>query len=228
MARVVVIEDDPDQQEILQYNLGAAGHQVCLVPTGAEGLRVAYEERPDIVLLDLTLPDMPGTEVCKELKSAGAMRKTRVIIVSAKGEEIDRVVGLELGADDYVVKPFSVRELLLRMRAVMGLAQPSQTAKAVAFGSLQLDQDAHRVWVDGAEVVLTALEFRLLATLCDRKERVQSRDQLLVDVWGVGPSGDDRRVDSHVRRLREKLGSAGKHVQTLRGVGYRFSTAAGE
>jgi two-component system phosphate regulon response regulator PhoB len=223
MARVLVIEDDPDQQEVLRYNLAAAGHQVRIAPTGAEGLRVAHEERPDIVLLDLMLPDVPGTSVCKQIKSDAALRPTRVIIVSARGEEIDRVVGFELGADDYVVKPFSARELLLRIQAVRGRAQPSQTANSVEFGSLRFDRDAHRVWVDGAEVELTAIEFRLLVMLYGRKDRVQSRDQMLMDVWGIEPGCDARRVDTHVKRLRDKLGSAGKYVQTLRGSGYRFS-----
>ncbi len=225
MARVLVIEDDRDHQEILRYNLSTAGHQVRIAPTGAEGIRVAYEERPDMVLLDLTLPDMPGTSVCAQLRSAVAMRTTRLIIVSAKGEEIDRVVGFELGADDYVVKPFSVRELLLRVQAVIRRAQPSQAATSVVFGLLRVDRYAHRVWVDGAEVELTATEFRLLAALCDRNERAQSRDQLLMDVWGIEPGGDARRVDMHVKRLREKLGSARMYVQTLRGLGYRFSAA---
>jgi two-component system, OmpR family, phosphate regulon response regulator PhoB len=224
MARVVVIEDEPDQQEILRYNLGAAGHQVRVAATGGEGLLVAREERPDIVLLDLMLPDMPGTGVCKQLKGDAAMRSTRIIIVSAKGEEIDRVVGFELGADDYVVKPFSVRELLLRIEVVTGGRRPSEKASAAACGPLQLDREAHRVWVEGAEVTLTAIEFRLLATLYDRRSRAQGRDQLLVDVWGVEPGGDARRVDTHVKRLREKLGSAGRYIQTLRGEGYLFST----
>jgi two-component system, OmpR family, phosphate regulon response regulator PhoB len=226
MASVLVIEDNPDIVEILQYNLGQAGHQVRVAVTGREGLRLAREEWPDIVLLDLMLPDMPGTSVCKQLKSDTITRTTKVIIVSAKGEEIDRVVGFELGADDYVVKPFSVRELLLRMQAVLGRAKAGESPSLIAFGSLRIDRNAHRVWVDGHEIPLTALEFKLLVTLYDRQNRVQTRQQILNDVWGVESDIELRTVDTHVKRLREKLGSAGRYLETVRGVGYRFSAEA--
>jgi len=226
MASVLVIEDNPDIVEILQYNLGQAGHQVRVAVTGREGLRLAREERPDIVLLDLMLPDMPGTSVCKQLKSDTITRTTKVIIVSAKGEEIDRVVGFELGADDYVVKPFSVRELLLRMQAVLGRAKAGESPSLIAFGSLRIDRNAHRVWVDGHEIPLTALEFKLLVTLYDRQNRVQTRQQILNDVWGAESDIELRTVDTHVKRLREKLGSAGRYLETVRGVGYRFSAEA--
>ena len=222
MARVLVIEDDADLREILHYNLGAAGHQVRTAATGREGLRLAREQSPDVVLLDLMLPDVNGTIVCKQLKSDALTATARVVIVSARGEEIDRVVGFEIGADDYVVKPFSVRELILRIQAVLGRTQATPT-NVVTFGSLRLDRDAHRVWIDGTEILLTALEFKLLITLHDRQNRAQSRRQILTDVWGIEPDVETRTVDTHVKRLREKLGSAGKYVQTVRGVGYRFS-----
>jgi two-component system phosphate regulon response regulator PhoB len=220
MASVLVIEDNPDIVEILRYNLGQAGHEVRVAVTGRDGLRLAREERPDIVLLDLMLPDMPGTSVCKQLKSDAATSAVQVIIVSAKGEEIDRVVGFELGADDYVVKPFSVRELLLRMKAVLGRAR---VVGLITFGSLRVDRDAHRVWVDGNEIQLTAIEFKFLVTLYDRQNRAQSRYQILTDLWGIESDVESRTVDTHVKRLREKLGSAGRYIQTVRGVGYRFS-----
>jgi two-component system, OmpR family, phosphate regulon response regulator PhoB len=224
MARVLVIEDEADLREVLDYNLTKEGHRVTLVATGAEGLRVAREQQPELILLDLMLPDATGTSVCKTLKKDPATREIRVIMVTAKGEEIDRVVGFELGADDYVVKPFSIRELLLRMRVVLGRAQQaSEPASRITFGTLRLDHDAHRVWVEGKEVLLTALEFKLLVTLHDRHNRVQSRQQILTDVWGIDSDTETRTVDTHVKRLREKLGSAGKYVQTVRGVGYRFS-----
>jgi two-component system phosphate regulon response regulator PhoB len=223
MARVLAIEDDPDLQEVLRYNLGAAKHEVHLATTGSEGLRIAREQQPDLVLLDLMLPDMPGTSVCKRLKADPATRDARVIIVSAKGEEIDRVVGFELGADDYVVKPFSVRELLLRIEAVMRRAQAPQPETLVVFGSLRFDRDAHRVWVDEGEVLLTAIELQLLVTLYDGQNRVRSREDLLLDVWGGDSEIDVRTVDTHVKRLREKLGRAGAYVETVRGVGYRFA-----
>jgi two-component system phosphate regulon response regulator PhoB len=223
MASLLIIEDDSDIIEILRYNLRLAGHEVRVAVTGKEGLHLAREERPDIVLLDLMLPDMPGTIVCKQLKSDAATSTTLVIIVSAKGEEIDRVVGFELGADDYVVKPFSVRELLLRVQAVLGRVRTVEAPSLITFGSLRIDRDAHRVWVDGDEILLTAIELKLLITLYDRQNRVQSRHQILTDVWGVEPDVESRTVDTHVKRLREKLGSAGRYVQTVRGVGYRFS-----
>ncbi len=220
---MLVIEDDADLREVLRYNIAAAGHHVRAAGSGADGLRLARDERPDLVLLDLMLPDMPGTDVCKRLKADPVTRSTRVIIVSAKGEEIDRVVGFELGADDYVVKPFSVRELLLRMQVVIGRAGSAQPDSHVSFGALRIDREAYRVWVDGAEVALTALEYKLLVTLYDRQNRAQSRQQILTDVWGVEPDVESRTVDTHVKRLREKLGAAGRYVQTVRGVGYRFS-----
>jgi two-component system phosphate regulon response regulator PhoB len=169
------------------------------------------------------LPDVPGISVCKRLKEDRRTEKIPVIIVSARGEEIDRIVGFEVGADDYVVKPFSVRELLLRMEAVMRRPQASPPSRLLTLGSLRLDQDAHRVWVDSDEVVLKALEFRRLATLCERPDHVYSREALLSSVWGIRADPDSRAVDTVVKRLREKLGTAGRHVVAVRGAGYRFS-----
>ncbi len=224
MARVLLIEDDADVREIVRYNVAAAGHQVRAASTGEAGLRMAREELPDVVLLDLLLPDLSGLTVCKRLKADERTRAARVIIVSAKGEEIDRVVGFEIGADDYVVKPFSVRELLLRIQAVAGRARAVEPENHIVFGSLRVDRDAHRVWVEDEEVILTALELRLLVTLYDGQDRVRDRQQILKEVWRTEPDIELRTVDTHVKRLREKLGSAGKYVQTVRGVGYRFSS----
>ncbi len=224
MARVLVVEDEADLRDILEYNLTEAGHKVALAATGGDGLRLAREGRPDLVLLDLMLPDMAGTEVCRAIKADAAMRTTRVMIVTAKGEEIDRVVGFELGADDYVVKPFSVREMLLRVQAVLRRSSEEPAAgRAIEFGALRIDREAHRVVVSGEEVPLTTLEFKLLVTLLERKNRVQSRSVLLSDVWGIDADITSRTVDTHVKRLREKLGVAGQYVETVRGVGYRFS-----
>src|SRR5271166_1955218 len=223
MTRVLVIEDEADLREVLEYNLTKEGHRVTQVATGAEGLKLAREQQPDLILLDLMLPDTTGTVVCKTLKKDAATRDIRVIMVTAKGEEIDRVVGFELGADDYVVKPFSVRELLLRVNAVLRRAASEEAGETTQFGALRVDRGAHRVWVDGQEVELTALEFKLLLTLHDRRNRVQTRDALLSDVWKIDADVTTRTVDTHVKRLREKLGSAGIYVQTVRGVGYRFA-----
>jgi two-component system phosphate regulon response regulator PhoB len=224
MARIVVIEDEKDIQDILEYNLGKAGHKVNLASTGQEGLKLARGQKPDLVLLDLMLPDISGTEVCKALKQDPATRDIQVLILTAKGEEIDRVVGFEIGADDYVVKPFSVRELVLRIQAILRrVSGDVDAATAIHFGALKVDREAHRVWVSEKEVELTALEFKLLVTLHDRKNRVQTRDALLQDVWGIEADITTRTVDTHVKRLREKLGSAGEYIETVRGVGYRFA-----
>ncbi len=223
MARILVVEDEPDIQAVLDYNLRRDGHEVALASGAREGLRHARERRPDLVILDLTLPDGSGTDLCKTLRQDASMRSVRVMMLTAKGEEIDRVLGFELGADDYIVKPFSVRELLLRVQSVLRRASTEEGGETLLFGTLRVDRAAHRVWVDGAEVELTALEFKLLLTLHDRRNRVQTRDALLSDVWKIDADVTTRTVDTHVKRLREKLGSAGIYVQTVRGVGYRFA-----
>lgn len=224
MARILVVEDEPDLRQVLEYNLRQAGHEVLTAGRGDEGLRVAREQRPDLVLLDLMLPDTPGTEVCRSLKDNTATRSIPVMMVTARGEEIDRVVGFELGADDYVVKPFSVRELLLRVQAILrrGRQEEAEGEPNVEFGRLRIDRDAHRVWVDQREIELTALEFKLLLTLYERRNRVQTRAALLDDVWGIQADITTRTVDTHVKRLREKLEAARDYVETVRGVGYRF------
>src|SRR5687767_7556584 len=177
MARILVVEDEQDLQQVLAYNLRQAGHDTVVTKLGIDGLRLAREQRPDLVLLDLMLPDIPGTEVCKQLKESPATRGVPVMMLTAKGEEIDRVVGFELGADDYVVKPFSVRELLLRIQAIVrrgkGADKPEER---LHFGVLRVDRAAHRAWVDDVEVVLTAREFKLLTTFYDRRGRVLSRE----------------------------------------------------
>jgi two-component system phosphate regulon response regulator PhoB len=226
MARVLVIEDEADLRDVLEYNLTQAGHRVSSAGTAQLGLRLARESRPDIVLLDLMLPDLPGTEVCRVLKSDPVTKAARVVIVTAKGEEVDRVVGFELGADDYVVKPFSVREMLLRIQAILRRAE-AEEPRVVEFGKLRIDHDAHRVSVDHQEIALTTLEYKLLTTLLERKNRVQSRGVLLNDVWGIEADITSRTVDTHVKRLREKLGVAGEYIETVRGVGYRFTDTPG-
>lgn len=225
MTRVLVIEDESDLAEVLQYNLAAAGFDVTVAGRGKEGLRLAGQSPPDLVLLDLMLPDVPGTDVCRTLKADARTRHVPVIMLTAKGEEIDRVVGFEIGAEDYVVKPFSVRELLLRVQAVLRRAAAPRTEAGTTFefGALRVDRGAHRLWVHGQEVELTALEFKLLTVLYDRRNRVQTRARLLDDVWGITADVTTRTVDTHVKRLREKLGQAGDYVETVRGVGYRFA-----
>jgi len=224
MARILVIEDEPDIREVLDYNLRTAGYEVIPAERGREGLTLAREQRPDLVLLDLMLPDVSGTEVCRAIKDDPSTRATPVVVLTARNSEIDRVVGFELGADDYVTKPFSVRELMLRIRAVLRRSESRPVeANLVDFGTLRVDRDAHRVWVDGEEIELTLLEFKLLVTLYDRRNRVQSRGSLLDHVWGLDTKISTRTVDAHVKRLREKLRGAREYIETVRGVGYRFA-----
>lgn len=221
---ILIIEDERDLLATLQYNLEREGFETIGATTGTQGIQIATRLPPQLILLDLMLPDMAGTEVCRRLRAMDATREVPVIMCTAKSEEIDRVVGFEVGADDYVAKPFSVRELLLRIRAVLRRTQGGRDAKEefVDFGPLRIDLPGHRVWVDEEEVHLTALEFRLLITFYERRGRVQSRERLLSDVWGYAADVTTRTVDTHIKRLREKLGAAAPYVETVRGVGYRF------
>jgi two-component system phosphate regulon response regulator PhoB len=227
-ALILIVEDERDLATTLEYNLRREGHRTRVAHTGHEALAAASKEVPDLVLLDVMLPDLSGVEVCRRLRQNEKMRSVPIVMVTARGEEIDRVVGFEVGADDYVVKPFSVRELMLRVQAILRRAAPvaAPSQGTVGFGRLEVDEAAHRVKVDSLEVVLTALEFRLLVTLLQRKGRVQTRETLLNDVWGISAEVTTRTVDTHVKRLREKLGPAGSYIETLRGVGYRFAEKA--
>ena len=228
MARILVVEDEKDLQEVLSYNLRQAGHTPLVVGAGRDAISAVGEHRPDLVLLDLMLPDVSGVEICRRLKGDATTKDVPIVMVTAKGDEVDRVVGFELGADDYVVKPYSLRELLLRIDAVLRRRAPAPAGAGrglLLFGQLRVDRDAHRVWVGEEEVTLTALELRLLSTLLERRGRVQSRPALLDDVWGMSGEVTTRTVDTHVKRLREKLGSAGPYIETVRGVGYRFTPA---
>ena len=222
--RIIIIEDEEDLVNTLEYALSKEGYDVVSSLSGGGGLDHAKAKpTPDLVLLDLNLPDMSGLEVCRQLRGMDQLKGLPVVMMTAKSEEIDRVIGFEVGADDYVVKPFSIRELTLRIKAILRRVQPAQTEVTTHdFGVLRVDQDAHQVWVNEEEVVLTALEFRLLVTFMERKGRAQSRDTLLSDVWGYGLGVTTRTVDTHVKRLRMKLLDAGKYIETLRGVGYRF------
>jgi two-component system phosphate regulon response regulator PhoB len=229
---ILVVEDEVDLLESLAYSLQKEGYQLRKAPTGAAALQLARQlPVPDLVLLDLMLPDISGIEVCRQLRSDERTRRMLVLMLTARGEEIDRVVGFEVGADDYVVKPFSVRELALRIRALMRRGRSEELEpgqELIAFGRLKVDVAAHKVFVDAEEVVLTALEFRLLTTFHARKGRAQSREMLLDTVWGIQADITTRTVDTHVKRLREKLGAAGCYVETLRGVGYRFKSSPNE
>jgi two-component system phosphate regulon response regulator PhoB len=222
MARVLVIEDDADLRQVLQFSLTRAGHQAFTAATGSAGLRLAQAVRPDVVLLDLMLPDVSGTLIAKALRREPLTHRASIIIVTGQSEEIDRIVGFELGADDYVLKPFSVRELMLRIDAVLRRWKaPSDDAILVA--DLRIDREAHRVTVGRREISLTPLEFKILVMLTERCERVLARSALLGELCAVDSEVPSRTIDTHVKHLREKLGTAGRFIETIRGVGYRFT-----
>jgi two-component system phosphate regulon response regulator PhoB len=220
---ILVVEDDVDILRLITYNFEASGFEVATAQDGYEALTSARRRAPDLIILDLMLPGLDGLEVCKELKRSEATRKIPVVMLTARGEEVDRIVGLELGADDYVVKPFSPRELILRVRAILKRSMAEEAPTAVwRREGLSVDFQGHRVIVDEHEVTLTATEFRLLGELIRNQGKVQSRDLLLDKVWGYQFEGYARTVDTHVRRLRQKLGPYADLIETLRGVGYRF------
>jgi len=221
---ILIVEDEQDLVSALEYNLQQEGYDTRSALNGKEALEQAGTDPiPDLVLLDLMLPDISGYEVARQLRSDDRTSAVPIIMVTARGEEIDKVLGFELGTDDYVVKPFSVRELMLRVKAILRRAKPDEPGISKStFGSLSIDSPAHRVWVEGDEITLTALEFRLLETLYARRGRVQTRETLLNDVWGIEADVTTRTVDTHIKRVREKLGPAGGYIETIRGVGYRF------
>lgn len=225
-VNILVIEDEPDIRRNLEYNLGREGFKASSVGSLDEANEKIKSKKFDLILLDLMLPDGSGLDLCKKIKSNSETEATPIIILTAKDDEVDKVVGFELGADDYVTKPFSVRELILRVKAILKRSD-TKTKEVVEverqFGDLKIDVDSHEVHVDSQLIELTALEFRLLKELVDKRGRVQSRDQLLSEVWGYNAEVTTRTVDTHIKRLREKLGSMGKYVQTIRGVGYKFS-----
>jgi two-component system phosphate regulon response regulator PhoB len=220
---ILIVEDEKDVVDLLALNLRrAGGFVISTASDGVTGLNKARKEKPDFVILDLMLPKMPGLEVCKILKSDPASRQIPILMLTAKAEEIDRIVGLEFGADDYVTKPFSPREVILRIRAILRRGEATPADERLTAGPITIDPARHEVSVGGKRVDLTSIEFKLLRTLMQRRGRVQERDRLLNDVWGYESIIDTRTVDTHVRRLREKLGKAGDAIETVRGFGYRL------
>ena len=224
MPKVLVVDDEPDAVELLSFHLKGSGFDVVTSADGAQALKSARLHHPDLILLDVMLPEIEGTEVCKLLRRDPATAGIPIIMLTARAAEVDRIVGLELGADDYVTKPFSPRELVLRVKKLIKRrTQPEEKADRLEAGELLVDIPRHLVTVNNRRVDLTATEFKLLTTLMHRRGRVQSRDQLLQDVWQYDNLIDTRTVDTHMRRLREKLGRASRHLDTVRGVGYRFN-----
>ena len=229
LVKVLVIEDEPDIRKTVEYNLTREGYEVSGCGSISEAKALLENPIFSIILLDLMLPDGSGLDLCKQIKSNPETNEIPILILTAKDDEVDKVVGFELGADDYVTKPFSVRELILRVKAIL-----KRNTKTISssnqiheinrnFGSLKIDLESYEVFINDEEVILTTLEFKLLNQLIERRGRVQTRDQLLTDVWGYSSDITTRTVDTHIKRLREKLGSMGKYVQTIRGVGYKFS-----
>ncbi len=226
-AKILVVDDERDLVRLVAYNLQRAGFDAIHAYDGASALRRAQEDRPDLVVLDVMLPDVSGLEVCRALREADETKGIPIILLTARGEEPDRIRGLEAGADDYVPKPFSPRELVLRIQAVLRRVKGTRQAAGpvLRHGGLAVDVERHKVTVEGKEIELTALEFKLLVDLMERRGRVQTRESLLDRVWGYSSFVTTRTVDTHIKRLREKLGPAAAYIETVRGVGYRFAEA---
>ncbi len=221
--KILVVDDEPDALEVLGFKLKEAGYLPIFAKDGARAIIAARDERPALIVLDLMLPEVDGLEVCKILRRDLATSMIPIIMLTAKAAEMDRVIGLELGADDYVTKPFSPRELVLRIKKLLARVKASDEPVAhLRFDELEIDVPRHAVTISGKPLVLTATEFKLLELLARRRGRVQTRDRLLQDVWGYDNPIESRTVDTHMRRLREKLGETARFLETIRGVGYRF------
>lgn len=221
--KIIVVDDETDVSDLIGFHLRKAKYEVMTSADGAEALAMIRQEMPALVVLDLMLPGISGLEICRALKSDSKTAPIPVIMLTAKAEEVDRIVGFELGADDYVVKPFSPREFVLRVNAVVRRNASAAVAERLVAGEITVDRTKHAVLVSGSPVDCTATEFKLISILIERRGRVQSRDRLLSDVWGYQAAIDTRTVDTHMRRLREKLGKCGAYLETVRGFGYRIS-----
>ncbi len=220
---ILIVEDEKDIVDLIAYHLKQSGFSVLTAMDGASGLERARKERPGLIVLDLMLPEMDGKDVCRALKSDPLTRPIPILMLTAKAEEMDRVIGFELGADDYVTKPFSPRELVLRVKAILRRKEtPKEGEKRIQIGDLLIDVERHQVFIKQNPVALTSTEFKLLLELASKRGRVQTREQLLERVWGYTYEGYARTVDTHIRRLREKMGPSGDCIETIRGVGYRF------
>ena len=222
-SKILIVDDEPDELEVLGFKLREAGYVPLFAKDGARAIAIARDERPALIVLDLMLPVVDGLEVCKILRRDSGTASIPVIMLTARAAEMDRVLGLELGADDYVTKPFSPRELVLRIKKLLSRSQAAseEVGSRLRLGELDIDVPRHEVSLSGQPLVLTATEFKLLEILVRRRGRVQSRDRLLQDVWGYENPIDSRTVDTHMRRLREKLGESAHYLETVRGVGYR-------
>jgi len=220
---ILIVEDEKDIVDLIAYHLKQSGFSALTALDGPSGLEIAKKNRPSLVILDLMLPGMDGKDICRALKSNPLTQSIPILMLTAKAEEVDRVIGFELGADDYVTKPFSPRELVLRVKAILRRKEaPQEGEKVLRIGDLLIDIDRHQVSLKKKTISLTSTEFKLLVELIKNRGRVQTRERLLDKVWGYTYEGYARTVDTHIRRLREKLGPSGEDIETIRGVGYRF------
>lgn len=225
MSKILIVEDDGDIAELVEYNLNREGYHCQSVRDGAKVIESVSRFKPDLIILDLMLPHLDGLEICRYLKAKRETQRVPIMMLTAKGEEVDRVVGFELGADDYLTKPFSTRELLLRVKAIFRRTQKDnadEAGVAVTYGDLVLDKEKYEVRIRGRAIDLTATEFKLLAYLLATKGRVATRDNLLDRVWGYSSALTTRTVDTHIKRLRQRLGKIGHYIETVRGIGYRL------
>ncbi len=221
--RILIVEDDKHISRLVKFNLDKAGYECVVAGTGERALEILDDRPAGLIILDIMLPGMDGLGVCRAIKEKEKLKNIPIIILTAKGEEVDRVVGLELGADDYIVKPFSPRELVLRVKAILKRGKAEETKKDILeAGDITIDISKHKVMVKEKPVELTQMEFKLLLTLMERQGRAQTRDKLLSDVWNIDTEVDTRTIDTHIKRLREKLGKSGRIIETVRGLGYRL------
>ena len=227
-STVLIVDDESDVVDLVRYKLHGAGFDVITASDGVEALREAREHRPDLIVLDLMLPHIHGEEVCRQLKAEADTAAIPVLMLTAKGQPSERIAGLEIGADDYMTKPFSPRELVLRVEAVLRRVRGAERRNdQQTIGEFVIDRGNFEITVESRKLELTTTEFKLLCLLLERRGKPQSRDSLLREVWGYSGSLDTRTVDTHIRRLREKLGTHAGRIETLRGEGYRFTTAPG-
>ena len=221
--RILIVEDELDLRSTLEFKFKSEGYSVDAVSKGKEAIDTIARKKPDLVLLDLMLPDMSGLDVCKTIRNSADSFDTAIIMLTAKGEEVDRVLGFELGADDYVVKPFSIRELALRASTVLKRREKQEETNNISLGDIEINLSSYRVFISKTEIQLTAKEFLLFKHLVQKNGRIQTREVLLEEVWGYNSFVTTRTVDTHVKRLRSKIGDIGSKIETVRGIGYRFN-----
>jgi phosphate regulon transcriptional regulator PhoB len=221
--KILIVEDEKNIAKLIRYNLEKSDYDCTVARAGEDALSILEKQHFDLIILDIMLPEMDGFEVCRNIKQVPNIKNIPIIMLTAKGEEVDRIVGLELGADDYMTKPFSPRELILRIKAILRREKRQDFKKdSLISGDIEINIPKHKVTVRQKEITLTNMEFKLLLTLMERQGRVQERERLLSDVWGIDSMVDTRTVDTHVKRLREKLGRSGYMIETVRGMGYKF------